>query len=516
MWRTTGLLFLNYTLLYIIMTTRHFIIAVLLCCTCLPIAAQDVSFDSFESPIITRSCDLHDLLRSGKTFSKPSKVRKHTEAEETVVNYRDRIKNMPSYLHDFCDQYYEAVHKVLDGGTSWLSDYLNDENVETTGGTYFYLLNEVTDSTDFTFPSNSDGETIKQAALNAAQIYINIEIDSLDSFLPYAFLSVNFDHPEAFWVSNFFRYGYGYNCSYRYRTTEGTGTVIYTVKSMFVLHDNNTRFDIRNNGFLKYDFRSPANIAEKVKAYHSAVKTILEQCKSNSRLRKLRRAHDWLTTHNCYNRYHTMNWGVDQLGGMPWSPLSALEGNANSREAPVCEGYARALKVLCDAMDIPCILMSGDAATSPYNAPTPHMWNYVQMEDGIWYAVDPTWDDPIIDGIVKAVSGKESHDWFLLGSEEGLDDGWSFLDSHPEQWAYTYNNNGSIGWELWDGPELSPLSWVSPDPYDPNGDSVTDLEDIQIMAEKIANDDDNIEDVDGNELITIGDLVRMINRYLSE
>ena len=38
-----------------------------------------------------------------------------------------------------------------------------------------------------------------------------------------------------------------------------------------------------------------------------------------------------------------------------------------------------------------------------------------------------------------------------------------------------------------------------------------------MMVDKIANDDDDIKfDVDGNEVLTIGDLVRMINRYISK
>ena len=99
----------------------------------------------------------------------------------------------------------------------------------------------------------------------------------------------------------------------------------------------------------------------------------------------------------------------------------------------------------------------------------------------------------------------------------GLDDGWSFFDSHPEQWAYTYSNNGTIGWELLEGPKLSPTSYVLPDPCDPNGDGVTDMEEITMMVDKIANDDDDIKfDVDGNEVLTIGDLVLMINRYISK
>lgn len=52
----------------------------------------------------------------------------------------------------------------------------------------------------------------------------------------------------------------------------------------------------------------------------------------------------------------------------------------------LCEGYAKAFKILCDQFQIPCILVIG-------NAQGTHMWNYVKMDDGKWYLVDVTWDD---------------------------------------------------------------------------------------------------------------------------
>ncbi len=52
----------------------------------------------------------------------------------------------------------------------------------------------------------------------------------------------------------------------------------------------------------------------------------------------------------------------------------------------VCEGYAEAFKLLCDREGIPCVTVVGTAGG-------PHKWNMVQMEDGEWYTLDPTWND---------------------------------------------------------------------------------------------------------------------------
>lgn len=52
----------------------------------------------------------------------------------------------------------------------------------------------------------------------------------------------------------------------------------------------------------------------------------------------------------------------------------------------VCEGYARAFKLLCYYAGIECILITGDSKGIG------HMWNMVKLE-GNWYHVDVTWDD---------------------------------------------------------------------------------------------------------------------------
>ena len=62
----------------------------------------------------------------------------------------------------------------------------------------------------------------------------------------------------------------------------------------------------------------------------------------------------------------------------------------------VCEGYAKALKYVLDAIDIPCVIVSG-TATNTDGQTEAHMWNYVQIGEN-WYAVDSTWNDPAIVG----------------------------------------------------------------------------------------------------------------------
>lgn len=85
----------------------------------------------------------------------------------------------------------------------------------------------------------------------------------------------------------------------------------------------------------------------------------------------------------------------------------------------VCEGYAKAFKVLCEQWGIPCTLVIGQWGTP--GSMNPHMWNYVQMEDGLWYGMDVTWDDQD--------SGMRL-EYFLAGSNTPGVNGYTFGQEH--------------------------------------------------------------------------------------
>ncbi len=103
----------------------------------------------------------------------------------------------------------------------------------------------------------------------------------------------------------------------------------------------------------------------------------------------------------------------------------------------VCEGYSEAFKMLCDREGIPCVQVVGDAGG-------PHAWNYVKMEDGNWYAVDVTWDDPSTNGTF--------YEFFLVGADtttryfaESETDRTTFEQSHvPDGSWYNYNGDTPV------------------------------------------------------------------------
>lgn len=90
----------------------------------------------------------------------------------------------------------------------------------------------------------------------------------------------------------------------------------------------------------------------------------------------------------------------------------------------LCEGYSESFKYLLDKLNIPNVIVYGKGIKED-SSTEEHSWNYVQMDDGNWYAVDCTWDDPIIvgSGILPL---KYKYKYFLVGSK-------TFFVSHQEE-----------------------------------------------------------------------------------
>lgn len=80
----------------------------------------------------------------------------------------------------------------------------------------------------------------------------------------------------------------------------------------------------------------------------------------------------------------------------------------------VCEGYAKAYQYLTNAIGINNVIVIG-TGTNSKNETENHAWNYVQL-DGNWYAIDVTWDDPIIMGGGKLTPDLR-YEYFLKGEK---------------------------------------------------------------------------------------------------
>ena len=109
----------------------------------------------------------------------------------------------------------------------------------------------------------------------------------------------------------------------------------------------------------------------------------------------------------------------------------------------VCDGYAKAIKLLCDREGIPCVIVAGSAVQN--GTADLHAWNCVQLEDGLWYALDATWNDRG----EHAVSA-----YFLVGSASVIG-GVPFSESHLPRGIFS-----SGEYTPFTHPTLSPEAYV--------------------------------------------------------
>lgn len=107
-----------------------------------------------------------------------------------------------------------------------------------------------------------------------------------------------------------------------------------------------------------------------------------------------------------------------------------IYGALINREA-VCEGYAKSFKFLLDQFGIPCVIVCGTGRNSSGQIES-HAWNYVQIDNN-WYAIDVTWDDPVIIGD-GYVSDSVYEKYFLKGSR-------TFFTDHIEDGRIVENSN---------------------------------------------------------------------------
>lgn len=224
------------------------------------------------------------------------------------------------------------------------------------------------------------------------------------------------DHPEVFWLGNQLwvtgmRFG-------------GAGANFLLV----CLSDRDQGYDMREDLY-----RSASSIRSDIAVRDNRVSQLLRETKGMDVYDRLGHFNDWLTEHNDYNI--DVNLYDDTPYHLAYRSITALKGQTGST-GPVCDSYARAMKTLCDAAEIPCV----------YVCSNDHAWNYVQVR-GRWYAIDVTWNDPTADYARPPKSGRETRNYFLVGSETVVERGETFASGHPVQndvWndRYPYAKNG--------------------------------------------------------------------------
>lgn len=286
----------------------------------------------------------------------------NTTTVEPIVN-----NNLDSNQSLFTDKYY---YNQLDNYAKIIYDGLqeNKENMKT--GTY-----KIDFDTKFNNLLNSENGEEK----------LNIAFQS-------AWNAFTYDNMDVFYID------------IEKLTLTTKTTTIATISTHRVELSNGN-----NISYLKDNFNSQSKIQGKLNLLEAMRKEINHQVSRYDDLEKIRQIHNWIIN----NVEYDTNLNSEE----PYSISGALtEGKA------VCEGYARSFKYLMDEIGIPCVLVSGTGTNSNGETES-HAWNYVELY-GKWYAIDVTWDDPIIVGNGYILS-ETNYKHFLKGKE-------TFFTSHVE------------------------------------------------------------------------------------
>ena len=182
-----------------------------------------------------------------------------------------------------------------------------------------------------------------------------------------AIVALRYDRADAFWLSDM-RYGVVWEA-----------TSYTSVKTRNVVLAFRMNYGGQEGLMWNQQMESARAIANQVD-------------RSADRYTQLKQVHDLLAAQSTYN-YEPADATAEDLSHQAFSCLVA--GDAYE---PVCDGYSKAMKVVCDLLEIPCVLATSDT----------HMWNNIKMDDGDWYNLDLTWDD--------GNDNQISYDYFLVGS----------------------------------------------------------------------------------------------------
>lgn len=168
-----------------------------------------------------------------------------------------------------------------------------------------------------------------------------------------------------------------------------------------------------------------------------AVNSIKAARQSDSRYDTVKAIHDYICENADYDYEAAAEMDMDEA-----HTAAPLFGGGRRGNKLVCEGYARAFKILCARLNVPAAHVIG---TTPYGS---HAWNYVQMDDGEWYGMDTTWDD-----------STATYSYFLSGKNTAPpNDSAAFIDTHvPFGGYYSSLDNGSGKWGY---PELAEYEYV--------------------------------------------------------
>lgn len=170
----------------------------------------------------------------------------------------------------------------------------------------------------------------------------------------------------------------------------------------------------KKESYLSEGLSSKEDVERCEKEIEQVTNSILAQIDGKSDYEKIKIVHDYLVDTVEYESTLMLHNIYDMYGALV-------------SKKSVCEGYAKAFQYLMNKAGIENIITIGTATNSKGKKEN-HAWNYVKLEDN-WYAVDVTWDDPVVVG-GREQSKESRYRYFLIGSNK-------LFKNHTESLKFT-------------------------------------------------------------------------------
>ena len=278
----------------------------------------------------------------------------------------------------------------------------------TTGNITIKFTTPITFETDYIVSSVIDpstGEKKLSVTYDKNEDYMNSMIYAVQA----AYDAFVYDHPEVFWIS-----AMRYQVSISYTGTEGMHTGTLKIPGINLLTTESYTGAFREIGAFETSVAATvASIRQGLPGNATAVQTT-----------------EAIMNYLCDNLSYNEGTTPD---AKKWAHSAA--GVFLKDKNVVCEGYAKAYKILCHRLGVECVLIPGRIGATG----EAHMWNAVHLE-GRWYLVDVTWAD----------TSKNREKYFLSGS----------LGLAGENRIVSTNFSGAAYTHIFTLPEISDLSYA--------------------------------------------------------
>ena len=370
---------------------------------------EAVSESTQEQTQETASESIEEQTQETESENLPELVQESNSEDETTECSTDAFvdstdEDMDSDIYEIGDEFVKtfSFDMIVDRNPI----YLGMAGISTATGNYYDQLDATSKRIyNAIYEANKSSASTAKMKLNLTKIFENQKVTKgangkavyseetkqaifawLSSYVTPAYLALTYDHPELVWLS-----GAKYTIGYSVYTPLFESGEISIITDLELAGSTFTITPTKDTGVLT---------ASKVNSLFNGTKSQIDAMlpANATTYDKVKAVHDKICSMVSYEN------NMQNIGNPYYQTPYSLyyDADGDGKIETVCAGYAKMMKLQCNKYGIPCVLVTGVTDSGEY-----HMWNYVQMENGVWYAVDATWDD----------QSTTMYDFFLVGSE---------------------------------------------------------------------------------------------------